>query len=40
MIESVSNRGFFRNKELKYIVEKASKKLNGSLYVVPVMLEE
>jgi hypothetical protein len=40
VIESVSNRGFFRNKELKYIVEKASKKLNGSLYVVPVMLEE
>jgi hypothetical protein len=38
--KSVRNRGFFHNKELKYIVEKASKELNGTLYVVPVMLEE
>jgi hypothetical protein len=38
--KSLRNRGFFRNKELKYIVEKASTELDDVLYIVPVMLEE
>ena len=37
--QSINNKGFFRDQELKQIVQNA-KKLKDILYLVPVMLEE